>query len=147
MHFKGTSQRCFFLRKLIGHMRQRPRVKTSGARPDWSREISSGPACAERSSPRSLLIFFFFFFPILHSECSEGEALKQTPKPERSACGFPLAAGAQPPFCLDREAFDASSSVSALFQRNLICFSSHEPGDSGLRLFVAEGTWLAESGG
>lgn len=124
------------------------RVKTFGARPDWSREISSGPARAERSSSRSLFIFLFFFsFPIPHSECSEGEALKQTPKPERSARGFPLAAGAQPPFCLDREAFDASSPVSALFQRNLICFSSHEPGDSGLRLFVAEGTRLAESGG
>lgn len=51
----------------------------------WNLQPSSW---AERLLPRSLSLSFF---SIPHSECSKGETLKQTPKPERSARGFALA--------------------------------------------------------
>lgn len=134
--------------KLIGHVRQRPewrRLELGQAQAVKSSavQLRRKVAASESLSLRSLSLFF----SIPHSECSKGETLKQTPKPERSARGFPpsplraqtsLLSWPWSLWCLPRQ---------RALPKTLICFSSHEPCDSGLRLLVAEGTWLAESAG
>lgn len=53
--------------------------------------IFSRPAAQQCCWLGVSLSLSYFFFSIPHSECSKGERLKQTPKPERSARGFPFA--------------------------------------------------------